>query len=339
MNRLNHNQLSRIKIYNYKSIKECNLELRDINILIGSNGAGKSNFISVFTFLNSFYLEELDLYVARNGMRSFFYNGLMKDIHIGFGIGNNPIESEVCFMASDDNKIHAEIINGDFKTCNEPEVKDNSLFYVYHFHDVSRNPGIKHEQNISNCKMLLHDASNIAAFLYRLKVNHRSAFQNILGAVRLVAPYFKSFELEPNEHNSEHIVLKWRQKGCEDIFNTSQLSDGTLRFICLATLLLQPVELQPATIIIDEPELGLHPFAIVILAELVKKAAFKKQIILSTQSVELLDQFDVEDIIVVDYSDNGSEFKRLASEELEEWLEDDYTLGELWNKNILGGRP
>ena len=137
------------------------------------------------------------------------------------------------------------------------------------------------------------------------------------------------FELEPMEYNRELIVLRWLQKGCEDIFNASQLSDGTLRFICLATLLLQPAELQPATIIIDEPELGLHPFAITIFAELVKKVAVNKQVILSTQSVELLNNFEAEDVVVVDRGENGSEFKRLDPAKLAEWLEDDYTLGEL----------
>ena len=136
----------------------------------------------------------------------------------------------------------------------------------------------------------------------------------------------------------EQIVLRWAQKGCEDVFNASQFSDGTLRFICLATLLLQPHELQPATIIVDEPELGLHPYAITIFAEMVKQLSDEKQIIISTQSVELLNEFEADDVIVVDRSENGSVFKRLDSEELEMWLEEDYSLGDLWKKNILGGR-
>jgi len=155
----------------------------------------------------------------------------------------------------------------------------------------------------------------------------------------MVAPYFKDFVLKPEEGNNEHIILRWEKKDCDDIFNAAQFSDGTLRFICLATLLLQPSDLQPDTIIIDEPELGLHPFAIAIFSELVQKVAVTKQIIISTQSVELLDNFTVEDVVVVDNSENGSEFKRLNSEHLKLWLENDYSLGELWNKNIFGGRP
>ena len=184
----------------------------------------------------------------------------------------------------------------------------------------------------------MNDASNLAAFLYRLKENYVKSYNEIVGTIQLIAPYFKDFVLEPQESNDEQIVLKWQQKGCDDIFNASQFSDGTLRFICLATLLLQPHELQPATIIVDEPELGLHPYAITIFSEMVKQLSDEKQIIISTQSVELLDEFEVEDVIVVDRSDNGSVFKRLDEEELEVWLESDYALGDLWKKNVLGGR-
>ena len=147
-----------------------------------------------------------------------------------------------------------------------------------------------------------------------------------------------TFELKPKEHNKEQIVLRWKQKDYDGTLLPSQLSDGTLRFICLMTLLLQPEELLPATIIIDEPELGLHPYAISIFAEFAKKAAAKRQIVLATQSVELLDNFEPNDVIVVDRTANGSKFKRLDAGQLTAWLEDDYSLGELWNKNLFGGR-
>ena len=186
--------------------------------------------------------------------------------------------------------------------------------------------------------MFQYDASNLAAFLYRLKNNYEDSYNEIIETIRIIAPYFDNFDLEPLESNKDLIILRWKQKGCDDIFNASQLSDGTLRFVCLATLLLQPHELQPATIIIDEPELGLHPYAITIFSEIVKQLSDEKQIIISTQSVELLNEFDVDDIIVVDRNDGESVFKRLDEEELRNWLENDYTLGELWNKNILGGR-
>lgn len=355
--------LHTIKIKGFKSIKECDLELNNINVLIGSNGAGKSNFISVFTLLNHILAQELSLYVGRNGLNSLLYNGrkTTDSIRMEFYFNRNSYlfeleptnDNRLIFkseMLFDKNNIQQSFSQGHHESLGKNEVLidgiavDKPSFFkqkscqTYHFHDTGVDSRIKAEQSIANCKNLKYDASNLAAFLYRLRDNHSSAYHNIVEAVRLIAPYFKDFELEPNEGNKEHIVLKWRQKGCEDIFNASQLSDGTLRFICLATLLLQPEELQPATIIVDEPELGLHPFAITVFAELVKKAAVRKQLILSTQSVELLNQFDVEDVIVADRGDNGSEFKRLNVDALNEWLNNDYTLGDLWNKNILGGR-
>jgi len=355
------NTLCNIKIKGFKSIKECDLDLNNINVLIGSNGAGKSNFISAFNLLNHILTQELSLYVGRNGVNSLLYNGrkATDSIFMEFHFNQDFYSFEL--IPTDDNRmIFKNECFGNEKHLNtltiptgkqESVLKDGNdvlyniiislkknLFRVYHFHDTGANSRIKAEHNISNCKILQWDASNLAAFLYRLKDNYISDYQNIIEAVQLIAPYFKDFELEPNENNKEQIVLRWQQKGCDDIFNASQISDGTLRFICLATLLLQPEELQPTTIIVDEPELGLHPFAITVFAEMVKKAATQKQIILSTQSVELLNQFDTEDVIVVDRGDNGSEFKRLNSDELADWLENDYTLGELWNKNVLGGR-
>lgn len=152
-----------------------------------------------------------------------------------------------------------------------------------------------------------------------------------------VSPFFDGFNLMPNRLNEQLIQLEWKQAGAVDTyFNAYQLSDGTLRFICLATLLLQPN--LPQTIIIDEPELGLHPVAVNKLAALIKKASAKTQIIISTQSVNLVDNFGPQDIIVVDRKDNATVFNRLDAESLDVWLKD-YSLGEIWEKNVIGGQP
>ena len=146
-------------------------------------------------------------------------------------------------------------------------------------------------------------------------------------------PFFDDFILEPNK--DENIRLNWRQKGLKDYpMRPSQLSDGSIRFICLATALLQPNP--PSTIIIDEPELGLHPEAIGVLAELIKLAATRTQVIVATQSPLLLDQFAIDDIIVARRKDGASTFERLKQEDYEHWLED-YSVGELWTKNVIEG--
>ena len=145
--------------------------------------------------------------------------------------------------------------------------------------------------------------------------------------------------MRPNPLKPDSIRLEWKDKNSDIPFIASQLSDGTLRFICLTTLLLQPFSLMPETILIDEPELGLHPYAISLLASLIKKASVRKQIIVSTQSVELLNEFEAKDVIVVNHQDNQSVFSRLDYEQLQVWLDEDYSLGDLWKRNILGGRP
>ena len=144
--------------------------------------------------------------------------------------------------------------------------------------------------------------------------------------------------MEPNPENGELIRLRWKQVGCDEVFGVNQLSDGTLRFICLSVLLLQPDNLQPSTIILDEPELGLHPSAISMLSDLIRKASMKKQIIVSTQSTELLDNFDSGDVIVAEIGPSGSVYRRLTEGELKDWLKE-YTLSDIWKKNIIGGLP
>lgn len=354
-------QLSRIRIFGYKSIKKCNLDLNKINVLIGSNGAGKSNFIAALSLLQKVLNKELQITVAQSGVNSMFYNGRKETENIYLEVYFNNNSYGFYLMPTDDNRIvfekefygyddyespvasghdESKWDNGVSNRINEyvRPILQNQNWRVYHFHDTGRSAKVKQEHNISNNQVLMNDAANLAAFLYRLKNNYKTSYNEIVGTIQLIAPYFKDFILEAQESNNEQIILKWKQIGCDDVFNASQFSDGTLRFICLATLLLQPHELQPATIIVDEPELGLHPYAITIFSEMVKQLSDVKQIIVSTQSVELLNEFDVEDVIVVDRSNDGSVFKRLDEEELEAWLESDYALGDLWKKNVLGGR-
>lgn len=357
-------QLSHITIKGYKSIRECSVDLKSINILIGSNGAGKSNFVSAFWFLQNILRQNLSVASQQSGVNSLFYNGrkVTEEIAMEFHFGNNAYG--FILIPTDDNRLifreeyflnegtflnkcivgrgHSESLwkNGMSNGLDEhiQPILAKESWHVYHFHDTGRTAKVKQEHNVANNAVFQQDAGNLAAFLLRLRDNFPAQYKEIIAAIRTIAPFFDDFVLAPNEANDELIVLKWQKKGCEDIFTASRLSDGMLRFICLATLLLQPEELMPSTIIVDEPELGLHPFAITVLAEMVKSVAQKKQLILSTQSVELLNWFDPEDVIVVDNSNKGSTFKRLNAEELNGWLENDYSLGELWNKNLLGGR-
>jgi predicted ATPase len=208
---------------------------------------------------------------------------------------------------------------------------------VYHFHDTSESAKVKGIGGINDNFYLNPDASNLAAFLYRLKQTKSAHYETIRDTVRLVAPFFDDFILRPTPANEDKIRLEWRERGSDYPFLAHHLSDGTLRFICLATLLLQPR--RPSTILIDEPELGLHPYAIAVLASLMRSAnKTHSQLMVSTQSVSLVNQFDPEDLLIVERRDQATVIKPLGPKRLKKWLEE-YSLGELWEKNVLGGRP
>ncbi|MBF0568949.1 MAG: AAA family ATPase [Nitrospirae bacterium] len=239
------------------------------------------------------------------------------------------------------------------ETITEPEPKDpvndrvvcNFLLEncsVYQFNDTTLGAKIRNKCDISDDTFMYGNAGNLVAILYAMKNNEKTNkyYNRIVSRINAVFPQFEDFVLEPSKHNPNQIILKWKDKESQYTFGSHQISDGTLRFMALATLLLQPPEWLPKVIIIDEPELGLHPTAISDLAGMVKSASRHVQVILATQSPRLVDEFEPNQIVVVDYNDKlkRSEFNKLNESDLAEWL-DRYTLSELWDKNVIGGNP
>ncbi len=186
-------------------------------------------------------------------------------------------------------------------------------------------------------RFLREDGSNLASFLYLLRERHIASYRLIRSTIRQVAPFFDDFTLKPLELNPDTIRLEWRHRNSDAYFDVSSLSDGTLRFMALTTLLLQPVKLRPEIILLDEPELGLHPYAIAMLAAMMRSASTETQIVAATQSPTLLDHFEPEDVLVAERVGGETRLNRLEAEPLREWLED-YSLGQLWEKNHFGGR-
>lgn len=363
MKRVNgSNQISRLVVRGYKSIADCDLELGRLNVLIGANGAGKSNFIGFFRLINRILDQQLQTAVGQaGGPDTLLHFGRKKteELHADLRFGNNGYRFTL--RPTEDNRMmfsHEALWwnqlgdyhprAGHFETYVEEQKRHTRIYNfvvpamrswrLYHFHDTSASALIKQIHNINDNEYLRDDARNLAAFLLRLKNHHDGHYDRIIKAIRLVAPFFGDFHLRPTVDNKDRIQLEWMERGQDEPFTASALSDGTLRFICLATVLLQPEEFIPAAILIDEPELGLHPFAINVLAGLMKSASQQHQLIVSTQSVELVNEFDADDLIVVDKRGGTSTFKRPDTEALSEWLTD-YSLGDLWKKNILGGRP
>ena len=345
------------------------LPLRPINVLIGPNGSGKSNLIEVFAFLNAIGKGDLRNYVSREGgAEKLLHFGSRNTpdmiIHVSFEGESNQYKIELKPDRADELFVSKETVYfwdkvyprpyDDTLTPRKGEagISDPALAHpigkyvrghldrwrLYHFHDTSINSPMKKTSDVNDNRRLRPDGSNIAAFLYLLRHRHEHSFDTIRHTIRLAAPFFEDFQLEPLALNEDKIRLEWRHRGSDAYFDAASLSDGTLRFIALATLLLQPSSLRPSIIIMDEPELGLHPYAVTLLASLVKQAAAETQIVLATQSSLLLDHFNPEDVLVADRVDGTTELTRLDPDRLKEWL-DEYSLGQLWEKNEFGGRP
>lgn len=352
--------LERITITGYKSIRELrDFELGDINVLIGANGAGKSNFLSIFRLLSQIANRKLQLVVNLSGGADtilHFGRKTTRQLSLKVTTGTD-VNYEAALEAASNNQLglvservwfreeHGD--NHEYKSevgSEETQVLTSNLialFYldfgkIFHFQDTTPEARVKQNPDIYDNHELKPDAANLASFLYLLKNHHQVYYKRILQTVQLAAPFLGDFILHPMPENAQRIRLRWQHKNAEDEFDISQLSDGTLRFICLTTLLLQPHP--PSLIIIDEPELGLHPYAMGLLVEMLRSVATKSQVIISTQSVSMVSQFFPEEVIVVDREQDASVFRRLNSKELEVWLEN-YSLGEIWEMNLVGGRP
>jgi len=362
--------LDKLTIKGFKSIKSLeDFELGKLNIMIGGNGAGKSNFVDIFRMLRAMVDENFANFInTRGGANDFLFNGpkQTKTIEAEFQFGSNSYAFILEPTASDAFSIKKEmerylsqnwriIGSGGLEskiTANKNEksiwargyygvghyiYESISNWVIYHFHDTSSTALMRHSEITADNVRLRSDASNIAPFLLGLQKDEPKFYGEIVEAVKLVTPFFDDFVLKPKKNGEKETVnLSWKQKGSDYPMQPYHFSDGTIRFICLATALLQPEP--PSTIVIDEPELGLHPYAIEILAELIQAASEKTQVIVSTQSPLLIDNFEPEDIIVVNRENGASTFKRLNTKELSHWLED-YSLGELWRKNIVAGGP
>jgi len=365
-------ELDYITVQGFKSIRSLSkLALQPINILIGPNGSGKSNFIGFFSFLREIREGRLQEYVRRAGGAQqllHFGSKVTREIHVSLSFQNSVNQYELSLRPTDDDSLYptSETVSFWDKTSHarpydvglnprengrEAGISDPgatrvaswvrerlSRWRLYHMHDTSSTSPMRKTAQVNDNAFLRPDGSNLPAFLYLLQRKHAEAYGLIRRTVQRVAPFFDDFLLRPDPFNEEMIRLAWTHKGSDQYFSAAALSDGSLRFIALATLFFQPKRYRPSVILVDEPELGLHPSAITLLASLVKQASTETQVILSTQSSLLLDHFQPEDVLVADRIDNGTQLTRLKPDHLAKWLED-YSLGQLWEKNELGGRP
>lgn len=358
-----------VTVEGFRSIKSIDkLQLRPINVLVGANGSGKSNFVGVFDFLRVLRQGQLVDYTDKAG-------GAEKVLHFGskvtpevvleisfcggvngYHVGLSPtaedrfyVRNERCWFWDKAKypRPYDVGLAGGGKEAEISEPQERVAKWVqsrleswrkYHFHDTSETSSMRKTADVDDNRFLRTDASNLASYLYLLRQSYQPEYQLIRKTVQRVAPFFDDFHVEPLRRNPKNVRLEWIHKSTDAYFDASSLSDGTLRFICLCTLFLQPFAFRPSTIIVDEPELGLHPYAVTMLANLIKAASTETQVIVATQSALLLDHFKPEDVLVADMENGATTLRRLQSQDLAVWLEE-YSLGQLWEKNQFGGRP
>ena len=365
-------RLKSIEIQGFKSIPfqhPLKLEFRDVNILLGANGAGKSNIISFFKMLGFMMSGSLQRFIAESGTnQKFLYYGAKKtptmcatlrfeapSFYDVYSFSLTKAVPDRLILTSEeiewkhDNKdcYPKKTLQSDFNESalvNATDVTEKEIrnlmgsCKVYQFSDSSISSPMRQASTVDSAHYLQSEANNLASFLYYLKNNYFDSFRRISEYVRDVVPQFHEFYLEPERG---YVSLKWMDNSANDyVLSADQFSDGSIRFIALATLLLQPQETMPFVIIIDEPELGLHPYAIDMFNEMVKDASKHAQIIVATQSTAIIDGFSADDVTVIERNPDiqGTCARKLTEKEYHDWLEE-YTLSELWNKNIIGGRP
>jgi predicted ATPase len=367
-------KLKSIRLIGYKSFLDAKVQFGDITVLLGANGSGKSNLVSFFRMLNFLSTGALQDYIGRSGgsdsllrygrrttpqmQAEVEFEGdasstryiirladaapdtlIFTDERVVFQRSNFPQPQDILLGAGHKESRLKEKGRESDKTC-KVMLGMLSRCRCYQFHDTSSTAGIRKSGYIEDAAYLRSDAGNLAAYLRAIQETYPDYYRRMVDTIRLVFPSFSDFVLESSPRNERYILLNWRERGCHDyLLGPHQLSDGTLRFMALAALFLQPKEKLPSVIILDEPELGLHPYAIQVFAGMVKSVAGKTQVILATQSTRLVDEFEPDQIAVIESKEKlGTHCKRLNQVSLSEWLTD-YSLSELWEKNIFGGRP
>jgi predicted ATPase len=365
-------RLARLTLRGFKTIRELkDFELGPISLLIGPNGAGKTNFISFFRLLSWAVTPpgNLQTYVAQLGGASMLLHDgpartreIESNLEIQTGAGKNEYGFRL-FHAAGDTLVFADEryrfrrpdhddrpapgLGAGHKEARLIEHAEGGnetariilgmlrRMIVHQFHDTSSTSRMRNKWDVEDGRRLKEDAANLAPFLYRLKNNEPPYYQRIVETLRVILPFFGDFEFEPDNNR---LLLKWREIGTDQIFNSSQAADGMLRVMALLALLQQPEKDLPDVLFLDEPELGLHPYAIEVLAGLIQSVSKHVQVVVATQSVSLLDRFEPPDVVVTERHGRESTFRRLNAAELSDWREQ-YSLSELWEKNVLGGRP
>lgn len=364
------NMLTRLTLRGFKTFEEpVSFEPRALNVLIGANGVGKSNFISFFRLMSWLVRGNLQYHVGEVGAHRLLHDGPQRTqeieaelsfetergrndyaFRLAYGAGDTLFFADERFRFSDrmrDTEAPWRSLGVGHRETNLGALADGgdatartlrsllSRCVVHQFHNTSATSRMRQKWRKSDARYLKEDAGNLAPFLRRLREEVPLAYGKILAVIRQIVPFFDDFELESS---NEDLLLGWRETGSDVVFDAAQASDGMLRTFALVALLAQREADLANLLMLDEPELGLHPQGIALIAGLARSAAASAQVLVATQSAIFVDQLQPEDIVVVERRGRTSTMQRLDPAPLADWLEE-YSLGDLWQKNLFGGRP
>ena len=372
-------RINRFSVKGFRSLKDVGtISFPDLAVIIGSNGAGKSNCIKFFEML-SFMLRSQNLseFVAKNGgaddqlfmgarktpqmeaeiriktERGFndykftlthaasSTGGRLMFVDEAFRYSNPDYPGEAPWIQLDSGTSEAGIVDFIQRPDIEPGSQKTARIVVnllkncmtYQFHDTSTHSFLKQEWDEDDNRFMRSHGGNLAPILLRLKNEDIKRYKLVIRQIQRVLPSFGDFELEPLHGK---IALRWQHKYGDKTIGAHLTSDGSLRLFCLMTLLNLSSDMLPDVLFLDEPELGLHPHAITLVSEMLRKISQTQQVFVATQSPYLVDCFDLENIIVAQLTEGATHLKTFDQAAYQQWLDDEYQVSDLWLKNIIG---
>ena len=371
-------RIESVHVKGFRSLADLKLDsIPNPMVLLGANGAGKSNLMRFFGLLRAMHSLRAGEFVLREGGaddqlyagskqtpqieatvsawtrlgRSEFSFALKYTSEDRFAVVNERISQledrldaprPHAHPVTESSPHHRATESSFFlaaRSTADPRVKEAADVigdcWGYQFHDTSRDAPIKKRWDVDDSHRLLEHGGNLGPILLRLREHHFSKYQLICRRIRQVLPEFDDFQLDEDYGKT---ILRWRGKDTGKTMGAHLTSDGSLRCFCLLTLLSLPDEALPRIILLDEPELGLHPFATSVISHLVKSLSHRRQVIVATQSPHFVDAFGLDEIVVLEMRDGRTEAKRFNEEDFSQWR-DDYSSGDLWWSNLLGGYP
>lgn len=373
-------RITHLEVRGFRSLRNVALDLPNLCVMIGANGAGKSNLIRFFDLLGwmlkgrhlAEFVEKYgggDDQLFRGARHTPRMDALLRvDSGQGFndyrfGLAHSTARDRLVFVdeamrfsrhdrggeadwiALETSGTEASLpeVAGSEQTPQPRRRTARTLLHLlrqcasHQFHDTSDAAPIKLSWDVTDCRRLRGNGGNLAAVLLHLREAHNRRYRLIERHIARVLPGFAGFVLEPRYGK---VLLQWQNRHADKVFGAHLTSDGSLRLFCLITLLNLPDELLPDVLLIDEPELGLHPAAVSLVAQMIAGVADSRQVILATQSPALVDGFALESVVIADLDDDGAtRLRRLRAEDYRAWLDDDFSVSDLWLQNIIGGQP